>query len=248
MMARMSLKRPCSGRIIALPAALVAMALVVNGCAADATGSMVVIAPPETWTTDLAGFRADKDEHFRTSADTPLLATNLGTFEGLDYWEPEESLYYVGPIRLHAQPEPFEIVTTSGQRRPCERFGWIEFELGRRPQTLQVYRLLDQRGAIPETLLLPFTDGTTGKEGYPAGRYIDLKGPRDERPVTGADGRRWLIGPYVLDFNRAFNPSCAYGAPERFACPVTPRENRLAVRIEAGERGFVEPPPAERGE
>jgi uncharacterized protein (DUF1684 family) len=42
----------------------------------------------------------------------------------------------------------------------------------------------------------------------------------------------------VLDLNRAYNPSCAYGAPERFACPVTPKANRLGVRIEAGERGF----------
>ena len=46
--------------------------------------------------------------------------------------------------------------------------------------------------------------------------------------------------PFVLDFNRAKNPSCAYGSPERFACPVTPAENRLPLRIEAGETGYHE--------
>ena len=67
-------------------------------------------------------------------------------------------------------------------------------------------------------------DATTGTETYPAGRYLELFGPPG--------------GPFALDFNRAQNPSCAYGAPERFACPVTPAENRLELRIEAGETGF----------
>jgi uncharacterized protein (DUF1684 family) len=66
-------------------------------------------------------------------------------------------------------------------------------------------------------------DGTTGQETYHAGRYVDLQGPEG--------------GPFVLDFNLAYNPWCAYGAAERYVCPVTPPENRLAVRIEAGERG-----------
>ena len=90
--------------------------------------------------------------------------------------------------------------------------------------TLQVYRLLD----LPERsggdgLFLPFKDQTTGKETYAAGRYVDLDGPDD--------------GPFVLDFNLAYNPSCAYGEPERFQCPVTPAENRLPIAVTAGERG-----------
>ncbi len=97
--------------------------------------------------------------------------------------------------------------------------------------TLQVYRLLD----LPdrpggEGLFLPFKDETTGKESYAAGRYVDLEGP---------DG-----GPFVLDFNRAYNPSCAYGDPERFQCPVTPAENALPISVTAGERG---PAPAVDG-
>ena len=55
--------------------------------------------------------------------------------------------------------------------------------------------------------------------------------------LQGSEG-----GPYILDFNLAHNPFCAYGAPERFACPRAPSENRLSVRIEAGERGYKQPP------
>jgi len=68
-------------------------------------------------------------------------------------------------------------------------------------------------------------DKGSGSTTYPAGRYVDLVGPSG--------------GPYVLDFNYAYNPSCAYGDPERFQCPATPAANRLPVPIEAGERGWV---------
>jgi uncharacterized protein (DUF1684 family) len=95
-------------------------------------------------------------------------------------------------------------------------------------RTLQVYRLLDlPERAGGDGLFLPFKDGTTGNETYSAGRYVDLQGP---------DG-----GPFVLDFNRAYDPSCAYGDASRFECPVTPKENTLTVRVTAGERGPVEP-------
>jgi len=79
--------------------------------------------------------------------------------------------------------------------------------------------------ATAADLFVPFMDATTGRETYPAGRYVSLE--------DAGEGR------YVLDFNLAFNPSCAYGTPERFQCPRTPAENRLAVAIRAGERGWL---------
>jgi uncharacterized protein (DUF1684 family) len=176
-----------------------------------------------------------------------LPAADVENFGGLEYWEPDSRYYFVGPIRVYPHKEQFKIVTTAGQTRPCEGFGWIEFPVEGTIRRLQVYRLLDLGLEISaESLLLPFTDGTTGTETYPAGRYVDLVGPQGEiQVVSDPQGGMIAVGPYVLDFNRAYNPSCAYGAPERFACPVTPADNRLRVRIEAGERGFEplpEPP------
>jgi uncharacterized protein (DUF1684 family) len=75
-------------------------------------------------------------------------------------------------------------------------------------------------GDHSESVFVPFLDGTSGKESYGAGRYLDLD-PEDD-------------GTYVLDFNLAYHPSCVYDP--RFSCPLTPAENRLPVRIEAGER------------
>ena len=161
----------------------------------------------------------------REDPDTPLLAEDVKTFRGLDYWPPDPSYRFIGPIEINDRLERFTIVSTSGKPRPCERYGRVRFRLGRRILTLQVYRLLDvATRSGEESLFLPFLDHTSGLETYPAGRYVELLGPKG--------------GPYVLDFNRAYNPLCAYGAPERFACPVTPGENRLPLRIEAGERGY----------
>jgi uncharacterized protein (DUF1684 family) len=206
-------------------------------------GSMVPLRPPTVWQESLESFRASRDTAFRTSPDSPLLAEDVHDFGGLRYWPPDSRFYFAGPIHVYAQKEQFDIVTTAGKSRPCERFGWIEFPLDGGARRLQVYRLLDT-DLEPSVggLLLPFTDGTTGEETYPSGRYVDLEGPPGEiQIVTGPTGDPVALGPFVLDFNRAYNPSCAYGAPERFACPVTPKDNRLGVRIEAGERGFKLP-------
>jgi uncharacterized protein (DUF1684 family) len=183
---------------------------------------MVSIPPPRGWESELARERADRERYVRTDPESPLAAEARAGFSGLEFWEPAPELYFVGDVHAYARPERFDIVTTAGKFRPCERIGWVGFAIEGAPLRLEVYRLLDSPD--PNDLFLPFQDQTSGKETYPAGRYVELLGEAG--------------GPWILDFNRAFNPSCAYGSPERFACPVTPPENRLAVRIEAGERGF----------
>jgi uncharacterized protein (DUF1684 family) len=206
---------------------LVLLLAAVCGCEGGG-GAMVALPPPSGWSERILADRAAKDRELRTDPDTPLLAKDVPGFRGLDYWAPDPRYRFAGTIEVHATPKRFTIVTTSGKERPCERYGQVTFDLHGKRNVLQVYRLLDSE---PEPggagFFLPFQDGTTGNETYPAGRYVDLDGP---------DG-----GPFVLDFNRAYNPLCAYGAAERFRCPVTPAENRLDVRIEAGERGYAAP-------
>jgi uncharacterized protein (DUF1684 family) len=199
-------------------------AVALAGCPGPETGQMVSVAPPPGWHDRLTRDRELKDRQYRSSPESPLLEADRAGFQGLSYWPADEAYYFLGPINFYPSPERFEIVATSGKQRPCERVGWVGIELHGTPQRLQVYRLLDSPD--PTSFFLPFMDATTGKETYPSGRYLEL------------DGR--VGGPYVIDFNRAHNPSCAYGDPGRFACPVTPAENRLGVVIEAGERGFHE--------
>jgi uncharacterized protein (DUF1684 family) len=166
-----------------------------------------------------------KDEIFREDPETPLLAADVAAFQGLDYWPATEKFYMAGSINYYDQPEEFTILTTTGKPRSAAKVGRVSFLIDGERHLLQVYRLLDGAKRPGDSgFFVPFMDLTTGTETYPTGRYVDLVGP--------------IGGPYVLDFNTAYNPSCAYGDPGRFVCPVTPQENSLKVRIEAGERGY----------
>jgi uncharacterized protein (DUF1684 family) len=93
----------------------------------------------------------------------------------------------------------------------------LGFPLDGMDQTLTAYIF---EGGDAANVFVPFADATSGSETYGAGRYLDIEREED--------------GTYSLDFNLAYHPSCAYD--ERFTCPLTPAENRLAVPIRAGER------------
>lgn len=204
---------------------LLVLILAVAGCGGGGAGPMLPEPPPDGWEEGVLAMRTELDEEFRTDPGTPIAPADRGSFESLDYWSPDETYRFVGEIHEHRPPEELTIITTTGKSRPSERYGWIEFEVGGESCTLQVYRLLDMDTADEtKSLFLPFRDRTSGKETYPAGRYVPVEKTEDGR--------------YVVDFNRAHNPYCAYGMPERYICPVTPAENRLEVRIEAGEKGY----------
>lgn len=168
----------------------------------------------------VASYRADKDEYFRTAHDSPIPHAEREGFAGLPYFPVDEALRFEG-LSLEpytgAEPAHFQIPTSDGKLRDAERAGVFRFELGGGPQTLTGYAFAAGGG---ESVFVPFLDATSGTESYGAGRYLDL--------YPGPDGT------YALDFNLAYHPSCVYDA--KFSCPLTPAENRLSVRIEAGER------------
>lgn len=107
------------------------------------------------------------------------------------------------------------IQTSTGGQRRYVRAGKIVFSAGGQSATLFVYK--DDHGYF-----LPFRDGTSGRESYAAGRYLE--------PEPSADGK------LDVDFNLAYNPYCAYN--NHFSCPLPPAENWIKVRIEAGERDY----------
>ena len=104
------------------------------------------------------------------------------------------------------------------------RRGRSSFELAGEPRALELYWLQGYGGGV----FLPFGDATNGLETYGSGRYLldSVKGAD-----LGMAGER-----IVLDFNFAYNPSCSYDP--RWACPLTPPENRLPIEITAGERSL----------
>lgn len=162
--------------------------------------------------------RKKRDEFFRTDPDSPLPPEVKLFFKGLEYYPIDLQYRFEGPVVRYPDPPRFTMISTDGEKRQAIKFGTIKLDIREKDYTLQVYRLLD----VDEKnmLFIPFTDANAGKETYPAGRYIDLEEKSN--------------GLYLLDFNGAYNPSCAYGG--NYSCPVTPEENHLSIAIPAGEK------------
>jgi uncharacterized protein (DUF1684 family) len=168
----------------------------------------------------VAQYRADKDDYFRTSPGSPIPASEREAFTGLPFFAVDPA-WVVDDIALEpytgSEPVRFEIPTTDGKLRPAERAGVLAFELGGAELRLTAYRFA---GTNDTNLFVPFLDATSGTESYGAGRYLDVDLDDD--------------GTVTLDFNMAYHPSCVYDP--KFSCPITPAENRLSIRVEAGER------------
>jgi hypothetical protein len=116
-------------------------------------------------------------------------------------------------------PREEVILSTRGNKRKALRLGKLHFSLHGQELTLTALRLLEP-GTGEKSVSIFFRDETTGHESYPVGRYVDAE------PLEN--------GRYALDFNRAYNPSCAFSP--LYNCPIPPRENQLKVAVRAGER------------
>jgi uncharacterized protein (DUF1684 family) len=175
---------------------------------------------PLDYTEAVEAFRAEKDAFFKTAHGSPIPEAEREAFTGLPYYPVDPALRFEGlTVEPYTGNEPssFEIPTSDGKLRPAHRAGILAFELGGELQRLTAYTF---DGGGEESLFVPFLDPSSGTETYGAGRYLDLD-PEDD-------------GTYTLDLNFAYHPSCVYDI--RFSCPLTPAENRLPVRIAAGER------------
>jgi uncharacterized protein len=173
--------------------------------------------PEEAWRE----WRSVRDRLFREHPQSPVSAVSRHAFAGCRYY-PYDPEARVSAEVVPAEVERREVVTSTGTAYAFSRFAHAVFELGGRECSLELYWLEGYAGG----LFLPFGDGTSGITTYPAGRYLldTVKGAD-----LGGSGDR-----LVLDFNFAYNPSCAYDP--KWVCPLAPTGNWLPVAVEAGEQ------------
>lgn len=166
-------------------------------------------------------WRSVRDEMFQKHPQSPLPVEQRTGFAGLPYFDYDPSLRVLASVEA-AEPERREIATSGEHPYAFRRFARALFELGSERQALDLYWLEGYGGGV----FLSFADATSGHESYGACRYL-------LDTVKGSDlGEH--DGKLVLDFNFAYNPSCAYDP--RWVCPLAPPGNRLAVAVRAGER------------
>jgi uncharacterized protein (DUF1684 family) len=170
---------------------------------------------------EIESFRVEKDNFFKNSSQSPLEEEDKKKFSGLKYFPVDLKYRFVIELKKYDKPENLTIVTSTGEERPAFKIGYFEFEIDGKKFKLQAYKFVDRK-TPDDYVFVPFTDLTTGKETYEAGRYLDLH--KDD------------YGKYILDFNLAYNPYCEYN--EHYSCPIPPKENRLDVAIKSGEKRY----------
>lgn len=167
--------------------------------------------------------RVDKDRYMKTSPESPF-AENPDVFTKLNYFPPDIRYKVTATLTPVQNKKPVMLSTNDGKQQQYVEYAYAEFDLDGYNNKLLILEVLDA-GPFRGKLFLAFGDETSAGETYGAGRYLDVN------KVPGANT-------ITLDFNKAYNPYCAY--VEKYSCPFPPPENLLKVALRAGEKVYHE--------
>ncbi|MCB9046896.1 MAG: DUF1684 domain-containing protein [Chitinophagales bacterium] len=180
-------------------------------------------AQPASYKDSINQYRQHYKEEFLTEERSPLTAADTGF---LRFFPIDEQYRVTARLTLTPDAKAFDMPTASGQTKRYQQYGLLTFNINDTLVSLQVLRSLKllKDPKYKDHLFVPFTDATTYNETYGGGRYLDLS-LQDVHDGT-----------IELDFNKCYNPWCAFASG--YSCPIPPKENRLSVAIPAGEMNF----------
>jgi uncharacterized protein (DUF1684 family) len=172
------------------------------------------------YTEELEVERTMKDRFMAAHPESPFVQERVPGFQGLHYFAPDESMRVPARLERRALPEEAYLRTNRDGQAAMRYIGDLRFRVGTKSLSLRVYHAGEGVGT---SVFVPFRDLTSGTESYGPGRYLTFDLTEDDA--------------YDLDFNRAFNPYCAY--TDAFECGFPPAENDLPVAIRAGEQAWA---------
>jgi len=173
---------------------------------------------------EIKAYQTSENEKFSNPETTILEKKDVRKFKGLDFYA--INLDFVVKARFVRTPNenPFLMKTSTSRLPEYIKYGEAHFEIKGEKLQLNLYQSVvpSEDPKYVDYLFLPFTDLTSGDGSYGGGRFLDAYIPNGNT--------------IVLDFNKAYNPYCAYNS--RYSCPIPPSENNLSIRIEAGVKDF----------
>ncbi len=160
------------------------------------------------------------NEEFADPKKSPLTKEGLAHFDSLNFFPVDTNFRLWAHVVRTPDSLPFKMLTTTARLADYRQFGWLHFNINETLLKIPVYESLRLKGktGFADYLFLPFTDLTNGEETYGGGRFLDLHIPEGDS--------------VLVDFNKAYNPYCAYNS--RYSCPIPPEENHLPLRVTAG--------------
>ncbi len=176
----------------------------------------------EGYAADLLKERTATEELMRSSDESPF-GEEKKKFKGLNYFAPDLSYRISAKLVEIENKKTVVLPTSDGEEKKYLEYAYAEFQLNGEPCKLLILEITD--GPYRGTLFLAFSDATSANETYGAGRYLELKKTPGASSIT-------------LDFNKAYNPYCAYS--DNYSCPFPPQENSLKTAIRAGEKKYHE--------
>lgn len=170
---------------------------------------------------EIAKEREDKDRFMKTSNESPF-AKEKESYTALKYFPADPKYRIIADLKPVENKKPVILKTNDGKEQHYIEYAYAEFDLDQFHNKLLIYEVMDM-GPIRGKLFLAFGDATSAEETYGAGRYLDIIKTPGSQTIT-------------LDFNKAYNPYCAY--IDSYSCPLPPVENILNVAIRAGEKSY----------
>jgi uncharacterized protein (DUF1684 family) len=165
--------------------------------------------------------REEKDRFMKTSKQSPF-ASNTEAYNGLLYYPPDPRYKIIAELNPIEDKEIVTLSTSTGEEQQYLQYAFAEFDLDGFHHRLLILEVMES-GPFRGKLFFAFGDETSAVETYGAGRYLDLEKVPGSSTIT-------------LDFNKAYNPYCAYIT--NYSCPLPPAENLLTIPIKAGEKTY----------
>lgn len=184
--------------------------------------STVSIAQDNSYQTEIKLHRKELNEHFKDKKESPLLAKEIKKFTALPFYPINEKYKVTAKLEFTFNTPVLYIQNTKGSSEAYQQYALATFNIDGKDYQLSIYQslALKKKKGYENYLFIPFTDNTNGTTTYSGGRYMDTRIP-DE-----------YTGTITLDFNKAYNPYCAYN--NNYVCPVPPKNNHLDTSILAG--------------
>jgi len=173
---------------------------------------------------DILAFQEELNNEYKDPETSPLPDRYRKEFETLDFFPPDTNYVITAEFIRTPDALPFSMPTTTERESTEVVYGIAKFNLNGKTVELEIYQSpeLIQQEKYREYLFLPFTDETNGKDTYEGGRYLDLTLPAGNQ--------------IILDFNKAYNPYCAYN--KKYSCPLVPPVNNISALVKAGVKAF----------
>lgn len=186
--------------------------------------SFITLQAQDKTTETSQEFQDNLNLEYADKEKSPLTDEDFKTFKSLDFYPINQKFIVEAKFIRTKKEKVFKMKTSTSRLPEYKKYGELHFTIDGVDCKLNVYQNIDliKKPGFDDYLFLPFSDLTSGKETYIGGRYVDLRIQK---------GTTWKI-----DFNKAYNPYCAYNY--EYSCPIVPLENDLNIAILAGVKKF----------